>query len=168
MSINKKEGKKMITVIHTMCMENYAAHNGFDGNFRWKNKPGSTYIVESTDPAEIAEVEALIVDEPNDVHYEYTVEKFMVNGDYESEFVQSQKEYDPEGWDTLYCDNVVRKGANGHWYMKRGYVVGKMQKDNYPDLVGKFHGWVDDLTTGKCVCRMVGNEKLPLEDKEAA
>jgi hypothetical protein len=40
-------------------------------------------------------------------------------------------------------------------------------KDDYPDMVGKFNGWVDDLTTGKCVCRMVGDEKLPLE-KEAA
>ena len=28
-----REGKKMLTVIQTMCMENYAAHNGFDGNF---------------------------------------------------------------------------------------------------------------------------------------
>ena len=158
----------MQTVIHTMCMENYAAHNGFDGNFHWKNKPGSTYIIESTDPADIAEVEALIVDEPNDVHYEYTVEKFMVEGGYESEFVQSQKEYDPEGFDTLYCDNVVRKGANGHWYMKRGYVVGKMMQDTYPELVGKFNGWVDDLTTGECKCRIVGTEKLPLEKKEAA
>ena len=158
----------MITVIQTMCMENYAAHQGFDGNFRWKNKPGSTYIVESTDPAEIAEVEALIVDEPNDVHYEYTVDRFEAPEGFESEFVKSQKEYDPEGHDTLYCDNVVRKGANGHWYMKRGYVVGGFQKDNYPDLVGKFHGWVDDLTTGECKCRIVGDEKLPLEEKEAA
>ena len=35
----------MITVIETMCRENYAAHTGFDGTFHWKNKPGSTYIV---------------------------------------------------------------------------------------------------------------------------
>lgn len=157
----------MITVIETMCRENYAAHTGFDGTFHWKNKPGSTYIVESVDPADIAEVVSLIEDEPNDVHYEYIVDQFVADEGYESEFVKSQKEYDPEGWDTLYCDNVVRKGTNGHWYMKRGYVVGKMMKDDYPELVGKFNGWVDDLTTGKCVCRMVGEKKLPLE-KEAA
>jgi hypothetical protein len=157
----------MITVIQTACMENYAAHQGFDGNFHWKNKPGSTYIVESTDPAEIAEVESLITDEPNDVHYEYTVDTFTAEDDFESEFVKSQKEYGGD-WDTLYCDNVVRKGANGHWYMKRGYVVGQMMKDSYPELVGKFNGWVDDLTTGECKCRIVGTEKLPLEEKEAA
>ena len=157
----------MITVIQTACMENYAAHQGFDGNFRWKNKPGSTYIVESTDPAEIAEVEALITDEPNDVHYEYTVATFEAEDDFESDFVKSQKEYGGD-WDTLYCDNVVRKGANGHWYMKRGYVVGQMMKDSYPELAGKFNGWVDDLTTGECKCRIVGTEKLPLEEKEAA
>jgi hypothetical protein len=51
--------------------------------------------------------------------------------------------------------------------LERGYVVGGFQKDNYPELVGKFHGWVDDLTTGECKCRIVGTEKLPLE-KEAA
>jgi hypothetical protein len=157
----------MKTVIQTMCRENYAAHNGFTGDFHWKNKPGSTYIVESTDPAEVAEVVSLIEDEPNDVHYEYIVDRFMADDDYESEFVKSQKEYDSEGFDTLYCDNVVRKGNNGHWYMKRGYVVGKMMKDSYPELVGKFNGWVDDLTTGECKCRIVGTEKLPLE-KEAA
>jgi hypothetical protein len=167
MSNANTEGKKMVTVIQTMCRENYAAHNGFDGNFHWKNKAGSTYVVESTHPADIAEVVSLIEDEPNDVHYEYIVDRFIADADYESEFVKSQKEYDSEGWDTLYCDNVVRKGTNGHWYMKRGYVVGMFQKDAYPELAGKFNGWVDDLTTGECKCRIVGTEKLPLE-KEAA
>ena len=157
----------MKTVIQTMCRENYAAHNGFTGDFHWKNKPGSTYIVESTNPVDIAEVVSLIEDEPNDVHYEYIVDQFEADDDYESEFVKSQKEYDPEGWDTLYCDNVIRKGANGQWYMKRGYVVGNMMKESYPELVGKFNGWVDNLTTGECKCRIVGTEKLPLE-KEAA
>ena len=157
----------MKTVIQTMCRENYAAHNGFTGDFHWKNKPGSTYIVESVDPAEVNKVASLIEDEPNDVHYEYIVDQFVADDDYESEFVKSQKEYDPEGFDTLYCDNVIRKGANGHWYMKRGYVVGNMMKESYPELVGKFNGWVDDLTTGECKCRIVGTEKLPLE-KEAA
>lgn len=157
----------MITVIKTACRENYAAHNGFDGNFAWKNKPGSTYIVESTNQDDIDEVISLVTVKPNEVHYEYLVETFEAQADYESDFVKSQKEYDSDGWDTLYCDNVIRKGANGHWYMKRGYVVGKMAQDTYPELVGKFHGWVDDLTTGECKCRIVGTEKLPLE-KEAA
>ena len=156
----------MITVIKTACRENYAAHNGFDGNFHWKNKPGSTYIVESTNQDDIDEVISLITDEPNEVHYEYLVETFEAQADYESDFVKSQKEYGGD-WDTLYCDNVIRKGANGHWYMKRGYVVGTMAQDTYPELVGKFNGWVDDLTTGECKCRIVGTEKLPLE-KEAA
>ena len=105
----------MITVIQTACMENYAAHGGFDGSYRWKNKPGSTYIVESTDKAEINEVIGLVTEEPNDVHYEYLVDAFQAEEGFESDFVKSQKEYDPEGMDTLYCDNVIRKGANGHW-----------------------------------------------------
>ena len=114
----------MITVIQTMCRENYAAHNGFKGEYYWKNKSGSTYLVETTDPKEIREVIGLIEDEPNDVHYEYIVDRFEANPGYESEFVKSQKEYDPEGWDTLYLDRVIRKGNNGNWYMKRGYIVG--------------------------------------------
>jgi len=159
----------MITVIQTMCMENYAAHNGFTGEYHWKNKPGSTYIVESVDPAEVNKVASLIEDDRNDVHYEYIVDQFEADDDYESEFVKSQKEYDPEGWDTLYCDNVVRKGKDGHWYMKRGYIVGGFNKERpeFAHMVGKFNGWVDDLTTGECKCRIVGTEKLPLE-KEAA
>ena len=81
----------MITVIQTMCRENYAAHNGFTGEYYWKNKSGSTYLVETTDPVEIREVMGLIEDEPNDIYYEYIVDRFEANPDYESEFVKSQK-----------------------------------------------------------------------------
>lgn len=153
--------------IETYTRENYAAHGGFTGDYRWKTKPGSHYLLECENEQELHEVLQLIEDEPNDVCYELVEAHREVTSDWESDFVKSQKEYGGD-WDTLYCDNLIRKGkTNGHWYMKRGYIVGSMMKDDYPELVGKFHGWVDDLTTGECVCRMVGTEKLPLE-KEAA
>jgi len=166
MSTNKKEGK-MITVIQTMCRENYAAHNGFTGEYYWKNKPGSTYIVESVDPAEIKQVVGYIEDEPNDVHYEYIVDRFTADADYESEFVKSQKEYDPEGWDTLYLDRVIRKGKSGAWYMKRGYIVGGFNKERpeFAHLVGKFVGNVDNLTTGECVLNIEGDTRKNIKVK---
>lgn len=36
----------MKIVIHTQDRENYAAHTGFDGSYRWKYKGGDTYILE--------------------------------------------------------------------------------------------------------------------------
>ena len=29
-----------------------------------------------------------------------------------------------EAWMTIYTDNVIRKGKNGDWYLKRGYYAG--------------------------------------------
>jgi len=159
----------MITVIQTMCRENYAAHNGFTGEYYWKNKSGSTYIVESTDPAEIKQVVDRIEDEPNDVHYEYIVDKFTADSDYESEFVKSQKEYDPEGWDTLYLDRVIRKGKSGDWYMKRGYIAGNFNKDRpeFAHLAGKECAWVDNLNTGECVLKIEDGVKTKVEKETA-
>ena len=166
MSNDKKEGK-MITVIQTMCRENYAAHNGFTGEYYWKNKSGSTYLVETVDPVEIREVMGLIEDEPNDVYYEYIVDRFEANPDYESEFVKSQKEYDPEGWDTLYLDRIIRKGKSGDWYMKRGYIVGGFNRERpeFAHLVGKFVGNVDNLTTGECVLNIEGDTRKKIKVK---
>lgn len=154
-----------VTVIQTMCRENYAAHNGFDGNFAWKNKPGSTYIVHSTDPVEVNEVADLIDEAPNDVHYEYITDQFEADDDYKSEFLKSQIEYDGEpgvAWDTIYTDNVVKKGTKGNaWYLKRGYYAGMFNKERpeFAHLAGKFVGWVDNLNTGECVAKIVDGVK---------
>ena len=47
-------------VIATQDYENYAAHEGFSGEYRWKAKGGSEYkitnIPANTDPAEIVEL----------------------------------------------------------------------------------------------------------------
>ena len=36
----------MKLVITTQIRENYAAHNGFNGEYYWKMKGGNTYVVE--------------------------------------------------------------------------------------------------------------------------
>ena len=84
--------------------------------------------------------------------------------DFESEFLKSQKEYDPEGWETLYVDKIVRKGKSSNdWYMKRGYIVGGWQKGSeYEHLIGKFVGNVDNLSTGKCVLKIEGDTRTSL------
>lgn len=156
-------------VIETMCRENYAAHNGFTGEFAWKNKPGSTYIVETTSKDDLLEVCQLIEDEPNDVHYEYITNQFVADDDFESEMSKWQKEYDPEGWDTQYLDNVVRKGKDGNWYMKRGYIAGNFNKDRpeFAHLAGKECAWVDNLNTGECVLKIEDGVKTKVEKETA-
>lgn len=156
-------------VIETMCRENYAAHNGFTGQFAWKNKPGSTYIVETTSKDDLLEVCQLIEDEPNDVHYEYITNQFVADDDFESQMSKWQKEYDPEGWDTQYLDNVVRKGKDGNWYMKRGYIAGNFNKDRpeFAHLAGKECAWVDNLNTGECVLKIEDGVKTKVEKETA-
>ena len=157
----------MKILIETSCRENYAAHNGFTGEFHWKNKPGSYYMVEGADLATVKKEVAPLLDEaPNDVHYEYIDSITEVEDDHKSWFQTSQEEYDESGWDTLYLDRVIRKGKNGHWYMKRGYIAGNFNKDRpeFAHLAGKFVGWVDDLTTGKTVLKIEDSKRTKLEN----
>lgn len=136
-------------VVSTQCYEDYG--------YRVKPKGGREIIVEGT----LADANAVADLVADDMEHVLCITK--VNDDYESDFVKSQREYDIG--DTIYLDPVVRKGANGNYYLKRGYIVGSMCKGTqYDHLVGKFSGWVDNLNTGECVCRMEGDTKLPLEN----
>jgi hypothetical protein len=153
--------------IKTRVEENYAAHNeDWDGKAEyWKNKSGSTYIVEASSIKEAKTVIPLVTDtEDNLVHMEILVDISPVSDDYESEFMKNQKEYDPKGWDTLYCDRQVRKGKSSNdWYMKRGYIVGGFQKGTeHEHLIGKFVGNVDNLSTNTCVLKIDGDNKTVL------
>jgi hypothetical protein len=153
--------------ILTRVEENYAAHNeDWDGKSTyWKNKSGSTYIVEASSKEEAETVIPLITDtKDNLVCMEILVDIWEVSDDYESDFVKDQKEYDPKGWDTLYCDREIRKGKKSNdWYMKRGYIVGGFQKGTeYEHLVGKFVGNVDNLSTNTCILKIEGDNKTVL------
>ena len=139
--------------ILTRVEENYAAHNeDWDGKSTyWKNKSGSTYIVEASSKEEAETVIPLITDtKDNLVHMEILVHIWEV--------------YDPKGWDTLYCDREIRKGKKSNdWYMKRGYIVGGFQKGTeYEHLVGKFVGNVDNLSTNTCILKIEGDNKTVL------
>tara|TARA_A200000159_G_scaffold105275_1_gene97957 strand:- start:656 stop:1141 length:486 start_codon:yes stop_codon:yes gene_type:complete len=148
-------------VIETAIRENYAAHNDdWDGvSEYWKNKGGNTYIVEA-DTAEEAKTVVDLVTSSSNAYEENFFDFFPCDDNFESEFVKSQKEFDPKGWETLYTDNLIRKNKKGDWYMKRGYVVGEFQKGTqYEHLVGKFVGNVDNLSTGECVLKIEGDTR---------
>ena len=151
-------------VIETAIRENYAAHNDdWDGvSEYWKNKGGNTYVIEA-DTAEEAKTVIDLVTSSSNAYEENFFDFFPCDDNFESEFVKSQKEFDPKGWETLYTDNLIRKNKKGDWYMKRGYVVGEFQKGTqYEHLVGKFVGNVDNLSTGKCVLKIEGDTRTSL------
>lgn len=134
-------------LISTQCYEDYG--------YRVKAKGGRDIIVEGTLEDAYA-VKELIADE-----MEHVLGIAPIEEGYESDFVKSQKEYG--GWDTIYLDPVVRKGKSGDYYLKRGYIVGKGFDSQ---LAGKFCGWVDNLTTGKCVLKIEDTVRTPIEEAE--
>lgn len=88
----------MMLVIQTQDYENYAAHQGFDGTFRWKAKGGSEFkvtgIPANCDPAEIVDMVRADI-ERNDEYFQTTIIGYGIEADdYLSWFEKSQLEYD--------------------------------------------------------------------------
>ena len=150
----------MKLIIEMQDEENYAAHEGFVGEYRWKYKIGSTYVINNVD----AEFDALVEEvkpficEDSDYFKSYIATWYVLGDNEDTEYVKQQKEYGGD-CDTLYLPTELKKNSKGVWFQKRGYIVGKMQQDNYPELVGKFVGWVDNLITGKCVLKIEGENR---------
>lgn len=161
----------MKLVIEMQDEENYAAHGGFDGNFRWKYKIGSTYVINNVDvntlDALVEEVSPFICEDS--VYFKSYISTWYILGDDEdTDYVKHQKEYDG-GWDTIYLPTELKKNSSGVWFQKRGHICGTMVKDNpkFAHLAGKFCGWIDNLVTGKCVMKIEGDTRTPIV-KEAA
>ena len=75
----------MKLVIETQITENYAAHDGFTGEFRWKFKGGNTYVVDNITPAQKARIEAegtptldALINEDGDSYREYIISHRIV------------------------------------------------------------------------------------------
>ena len=51
----------MKLVITTQIRENYAAHNGFTGEYYWKYKGGNTYVVDGITPKQKETAEGKVV-----------------------------------------------------------------------------------------------------------
>lgn len=78
----------MKLVIDTQIAENYAAHNGFTGEYRWKFKGGNTYVVDNITPAQQARIEAegtptlaALINEFGDSYREYILSARVVADD---------------------------------------------------------------------------------------
>ncbi len=90
----------MMLVIQTQDYENYAAHQGFTGEFYWKAKGGSefkvTNIPQGVDPAEVVELVRSDIEQDNE-YFQTTIIGYGVESDdYLSWFEKSQLEYDGE------------------------------------------------------------------------
>lgn len=90
----------MILVIQTQDYENYAAHTGFDGTFRWKAKGGSEFKITNVPAdADLQEVVDMVRGEieRDDEYFQTTIIGYGLEGDdYLSWFEKSQLEYDGE------------------------------------------------------------------------
>ena len=88
----------MMLVIGTQDYENYAAHGGFTGEFRWKAKGGSEYkitnIPKGADINEIVEMVRGEIECHNDYFITDIIGYNVEADDYLSDFEQSQLDYE--------------------------------------------------------------------------
>ena len=78
----------MKLVIYTQVRENYAAHNGFTGEYHWKNKGGDTYIVPNITVAQALKIKdkgiptlTALIEDRNESFEEYIVEWAVLDDD---------------------------------------------------------------------------------------
>ena len=88
----------MMLVIRTQVYENYAAHEGFTGQFYWKAKGGSEYkilgVPLNIDYSEV--VAAADIAKSNPYFQETIIDWSVESDDYLSWFEKSQLEYEGE------------------------------------------------------------------------
>jgi hypothetical protein len=88
----------MILVIATQDQENYAAHNGFTGEYYWKMKGGSHYKVTGipahVGPDEVVEIVRSEIEPHTDYFRTDILGYVLAEDDYLSDFERSQLDYD--------------------------------------------------------------------------
>lgn len=134
-------------VIETQCYEDYG--------YRIKAKGGRSIICEVDTREEAEAIASMIADE-----WEHILGIHEESEDWESEYVKSQREYEDN---VVYLDPIVRRSTkSGCYYLKRGYLLNRTNTPEYEHLVGKFIGWVDNISTGECVLKIEGDERESL------
>ena len=124
----------MKLVIHTQIRENYAAHNGFTGDYRWKCKGGNTYIVEDLNNNQVEKIKengipniSSLITERGDDYEEYVI-GFSIQPD------EAQVN---EPWETP----VVLK-----WVMDRWIAFKEVWNDEYhymrKEILAKREEWI--------------------------
>ena len=102
-------------VIRTQDRENYAAHQGFTGEYYWKNKGGAEFKVKNIQSTSYDELTSMVeslrpqIEEDND-YFQTTIIDWSVEDDsYLSWFEKSQLEYDGE---IIYKEPEIEYGEN--------------------------------------------------------
>lgn len=114
----------MKLVIDTQIAENYAAHNGFEGEYRWKFKGGNTFVVDNITEAQQVRIERdglttlkTLIEERNDSWQEYIIGYRIVQDDAS----------EGEEWETPF--RLV--WTDGKWVARREI-----------DNTGEYGGWM--------------------------
>lgn len=78
----------MKIVIQTQVRENYAAHTGFNGEYRWKFKGGDTYVVPNLSVKQVLRIKEVgiptltaLVEQRNDYLEEYILDWSILDDD---------------------------------------------------------------------------------------
>lgn len=110
----------MKLVIQTQVRENYAAHDGFSGEYYWKMKGGNTYVVRDLSPRQSERARGGIptltklIEEKNDYYEEYILSAEVVEDDaYECEEWETPIEFS-WGGDRWLADRVIENGEFGY------------------------------------------------------
>ena len=89
----------MMLIIDTQDRENYAAHNGFTGEYYWKYKGGQSFkvlnIPKGVDPAKIVEMVRSEVEDLDNNYFRSEIIDYNLQEDgWMSAFERSQLEYE--------------------------------------------------------------------------
>jgi len=126
----------MKLVIDTQIAENYAAHNGFTGEHRWKFKGGNTYVVDNITPAQKARIEAegtptldALINEDGGSYREYIISHRIVEDTAE----------EGEPWETPFRLSYI----DGKWVVART-IYNKGEYGGYmrPEIATKTETYV--------------------------
>ena len=117
----------MKLVIQTQIRENYAAHDGFTGEYYWKMKGGNTYVVRDLSPRNIERAKGGIptltklIEEKNDYYEEYILSFEVVEDDaHECEEWVTPIEFS-WGGDRWLAGRTIKNDEYG--YMRRGILA---------------------------------------------
>lgn len=137
--------------ISTQCYEDYGT--------RIKAKGGRNIVVECELLEDAHAVAKLIRDDME--HIVAITPECPGNLAEEDAVLAEMEAYSP----VRYVRDVVRKGKNGDYFLKRGYIVNAdEQRPEFKHLAGKFVGWVDNLNTNTCVLKIEGDKRTPLNE----
>lgn len=156
----------MKLVIQTQVRENYAAHEGFTGEYRWKYKGGNTYVVPHLSDANVNRIIesgisnlTKIVEESNDYYQEYILDWEIVADD----------ETRWEEWET---PTILEFSDELGWVARRDVINGEYGYMR-SDIACKTESWV--VLEGnvrkegsyKCFYEMKDGSILSYEELEA-